>query len=66
MLWFIDWCVRKTGCLGFEGLEVAAVPSASSAVLGGIRTDEHGLPEPGVWLLLVVVGRWWWWLGGWC
>lgn len=48
-------CVRKTGCFGVEGLEVAAFLDASGSLLGGIRADGHGLPEPGVLVLLLLL-----------
>lgn len=60
----------ETGCFGVEGLEIAAFPGASSAVLGGLRADGHGLSEPGV--LLLLSSSWcnccswcWWWCFHW-
>lgn len=53
----------ETGCFGVEGLEIAAFPGASSAVLGGLRADGHGLSEPGVLLLL---SSWWCNCCSWC
>ena len=61
MLFFSSFCFHgivvcvETGWLGDEGMEVAAIPGASDTLLGGLRADGHGLPEPGVLLPLLVV-----------